>query len=135
MEIKAFDYKFTICKGVKPEEIRWSDEFCFAGKTDEEMSLVCLTESVPAGAGERDDGWMAFRIQGVLDFSLTGILSKISGILADCGIAIFALSTFQTDYILTKQENFEQALSALREAGYVVVRSMSPPVDQSRMGR
>lgn len=57
-------------------------EFCFIGKTDEEKSLVCLTKDVPPNVTEREDGWKAFRIQGILDFSLIGILSKISGLLA-----------------------------------------------------
>ena len=78
----------------------------FCGKTDEELSLVCLTKDVPAAAEPRDDGWKAFRIQGVLDFSLMGILSKLSGILAENHIGIFAVSTYNTDYILVKKENF-----------------------------
>ncbi len=66
----------------------------------------------------REDGWRAFRIEGVLDFSLTGILSAISGILAENGIGIFAVSTYNTDYILVKAENLVKALDVLREAGY-----------------
>lgn len=120
MEIKAIKEQFSVCKGVKIEQIRWTDEFCFVGKTDEELSLVCPTTSVPEDASVCDHGWKAFRIQGELDFSLIGILSKISGILADCGIGIFAISTYNTDYILTKEENFDRALAALSEAGYTV---------------
>lgn len=120
MEIKAIKEQFSVCKGVKTEQIRWTDEFCFVGKTDEELSLVCPTASVPEDASVCDHGWKAFRIQGELDFSLIGILSKISGILADCGIGIFAISTYNTDYILTKEENFDRALAALSEAGYTV---------------
>lgn len=70
---------------------------------------------------ERDDGWKAFRIQGILDFSLIGILSAISGILAENEIGIFAISTFNTDYILTKAENFQRAIDVLSNAGYVIV--------------
>jgi hypothetical protein len=69
---------------------------------------------------ERDDGWKAFRIQGVLDFSLIGILSKISKLLADNKIGIFAISTYNTDYILTKAENYVSAFEILSEAGYQV---------------
>ena len=75
---------------------------------------------MPANALERDDGWMAFRIEGTLDFSLIGILAKISSLLAQNGVGIFAISTFNTDYILTKKENFAKALNALREAGYEI---------------
>lgn len=70
---------------------------------------------------ERDDGWRGFRIQGVLDFSLIGILSKLSGILAEHEIGIFAISTYNTDYILVKEENFARALSVLAAEGYRVV--------------
>ncbi len=96
-------------------------EFCFIGKTDEELSLVCITENVPDNTIEREDGWKGFRIQGVLDFSLIGILSKISGILADNKIGIFAVSTYNTDYVLMKAENFERAMDVLAQEGYQVV--------------
>ena len=98
-----------------------SADFYFIGKTDEELSLVCRTEDTPARTTARDDGWRGFRIQGVLDFSLIGILSKLSGILADHKIGIFALSTYNTDYILVKEENYERALTVLTSAGYTVV--------------
>ncbi|MBO4475074.1 MAG: ACT domain-containing protein, partial [Clostridiales bacterium] len=96
-------------------------EFVFVGKTDEELSLVCQTEDVPENTTDRDDGWKAFRIEGVLDFSLVGILSEISGVLAEAKIGIFAVSTYNTDYILVKEENFERAMEALETAGYEVV--------------
>lgn len=87
---------------------------------DEENSLVCQTADVPGNALERDDGWKAFRIEGTLDFSLIGILAKLSALLAQNGVGVFAISTFNTDYILTKKENFAKALDALREAGYEI---------------
>ena len=71
-------------------------DLVFVGKTDEEISLVCRTEDVPENILERDDGWKGFRVQGVLDFSMTGVLSKLSGILAENGIGIFAVSTYNT---------------------------------------
>lgn len=77
-------------------------------------------ESVPTNTTFRDDGWRAFRICGTLDFSLIGILSKISTILAEAEIGIFALSTYDTDYILVKKCNFEKAMAALRSAGYEI---------------
>ena len=96
-------------------------DFWFAARTDEEISLVCKTSDVPSETLERDDGWKGFRIEGVLDFSLIGILSKISAILADNKIGIFAVSTYNTDYILVKEENFEKALSVLCENGYNII--------------
>lgn len=121
MEIKKIEHDFSVCKVSDYSSVNLDNEYVFIGKTDEEKSLVCITKNVPKSVIERDDGWKAFRIQGVLDFSLIGILSKISGLLAENKIGIFAVSTFNTDYILTKKENYEKALSVLEYAGYKVV--------------
>ena len=121
MEIKKLGYDFSVCKVADYSQVDLTGEFVFVGKTDEEASLVCRTKDVPANVTAREDGWKAFRIQGVLDFSLIGILSAISGILAENGIGIFAVSTYNTDYIFTKAESFQRALDALARAGYVIV--------------
>ena len=121
MEIKKIDGDFTVCKVADWSQVNFDAEYCFTGKTDEERSLVCLTLDTPQNTIEREDGWKAFRIQGVLDFSLIGILSKIAGALADEKIGIFAISTFNTDYILVKAENYEKALNRLKNDGYVIV--------------
>lgn len=121
MEIKKIEQDFSVCKVTDYSSVNLDDEYVFVGKTDEEKSLVCITDNVPENVIERDDGWKAFRIQGVLKFSLIGILSKISGLLAENKIGIFAVSTFNTDYILTKKENFEKALSVLKDAGYKII--------------
>ena len=91
------------------------------GKTDEERSLVCPTGEVPSNTIRREDGWRAFRIQGVLDFSLVGILSEIAAVLANIGLSIFAISTYNTDYVLVKGKNYTQALDALASSGYTIV--------------
>ena len=117
MEIKKLDHCLTVCKVDSLQEVELSRDFYFIAKTDEEISLVCETKEVPAHTIAREDGWRAFRIQGVLDFSLIGILSRISGILAEQKISIFAVSTYNTDYVLVRRENFETALSALAAAG------------------
>lgn len=121
MEIKKIGYDFSVCKVEDYSQIDMNAEFCFIGKTEEEKSLVCLTSQVPSNVTEREDGWRAFRIQGILDFSLIGILSKIAGILAENQIGIFAVSTFNTDYIWTKKEQYQKALDALQNAGYKIV--------------
>ncbi|MCR5386465.1 MAG: ACT domain-containing protein [Treponema sp.] len=120
MKLKKIPYDLTVCKLSDSVQIDLSKDFYFIGKTDEELSLVCKTEDVPSILLERDDGWKGFRIQGVLDFSLIGILSKLSGILAENNIGIFAVSTFNTDYILVKSENFEKAMLVLEKAGYEI---------------
>lgn len=121
MELKTFDFELTVCKVADTGYLDLDKEFFFIGKTDEEISLVCKTADVPAVTTERDDGWKCFRIQGVLDFSLIGILSGISGILAANSIGIFAVSTYNTDYILVKSGNFDKAVNVLREEGYTIV--------------
>lgn len=121
MEIKKIEYDFSICKVVDYSLVDFDNEFMFAGKTDEEASLVCLTSDAPSNTTAREDGWKAFRIQGILDFSLIGILSAILGILAENEIGVFAISTFNTDYILTKAENYQKAIDVLAYAGYVIV--------------
>ena len=121
MKLKTLPYIFSVCKLRDAEGIDIRAEFVFVGKTDEELSLVCRTETVPENTTDRDDGWKGFRIEGVLDFSLIGILSKIAGVLAENRIGIFAVSTYNTDYIFVKEENFERAMAALEKAGYEVI--------------
>lgn len=122
MELKIINQDLSICKVEDLSQIDYSDEFYFIGKTDEELSLVCSTNLVPNNIIECDNGWKAFRIEGVLDFSLIGILSKISTLLAENEIGIFAVSTYNTDYILTKKENFEKVIETLENNGYIVKR-------------
>ena len=121
MELKKLDYDLTVCKVASVADLDISRDFFFIGKTNEEISLVCLTADAPERTVKRDDGWKGFRIQGTLDFSLIGVLSKLSGVLAANGIGIFAVSTYNTDYILVKAENFGKASEALSNAGYRVI--------------
>ena len=75
---------------------------------------------MPENTTDRDDGWRGVRIIGQLDFSLIGILARISKILASNGIGIFAISTYNTDYIFVKEENFKKALNVLKSGGYEI---------------
>ena len=121
MEIKKIDHNFSVCQVEDYSLVNLNSEYSFIGKTDEEKSLVCITDEVPANVIQRDDGWKAFRIQGVLDFSLIGILAKIAAALADNGISIFAVSTYNTDYVLMKIENYQKALDVLKALGYMII--------------
>ena len=121
MVLKALTYDLTVCKVDSAEKLDLTAGFYFIGKTDDELSLVCLTCSVPAQTLAREDGWRAFCVEGPLDFSLVGILAKISAVLADAGIGIFAVSTYDTDYVLVKEPDFECAADALVAAGYGVI--------------
>lgn len=120
MKLKRIPGEFSVCKVSDYSRVNVDAPYCFLGKTDEENSLVCLREDVPENVITCDDGWRAFRIDGVLDFSLIGILAEISALLAENGIGIFAVSTYNTDYILTKKDSYERALEALAKAGYGV---------------
>ena len=120
MELKVIDKEFSVSKVSDFSEIDTGQPYIFTGSTDEERSLVCPTELVPGNTIERNDGWRAFRIEGVLDFSLIGILSKISTCLAENGIGIFAISTFNADYVLTKETDFSKAIEVLELAGYTI---------------
>lgn len=120
MNLMILPQAFTVCQIPATSEIDLSREFVFFSRTDEELSLVCETEYVPQHTLAREDGWRGFRVCGVLDFSLVGILAQISGILAGQGISIFAVSTYNTDYIFTKVDVFDRAIETLAGAGYVV---------------
>lgn len=120
MKLKQIEGNFSICQLSDLPEFGKEQEFFFCGKTDEEISLVCRTEEAPENTLSREDGWRAFRIQGVLDFSLIGVLAKISSLLAEGGIGIFVVSTYNTDYVLTKQKDYERALDILTQAGYSI---------------
>ncbi len=88
-------------------------------RTAEELSIVCLQDSVPAGVVVQD-GRRALRVDGTLDFALTGILAGLATPLATAGISIYALSTFDTDYILVHESELRRAIDALQAAGYTV---------------
>ena len=120
VKIESLPTPLSVCKVARREDIDLARELTFVGITDEELSLVCPTEFAPASTVEREDGWRAMRIEGVRDFSLVGILAKVSAALADKGIGIFAVSTYNTDYVLVKEQNLEAALAAVAEAGFEI---------------
>lgn len=120
MKLTRLPYEFSICKVVDYSQVDVEKPFCFTGASEQEKSLVCPQVDVPSNTLEREDGWNAFRIDGVLDFSLIGILAKIATILAQGKIGIFVVSTFQTDYVLTKSKDFSNAINLLTQAGYEI---------------
>lgn len=120
MTIETLGFDLTVCKVASFARINTSAEFFFIGKTDKEISLVCRTQDVPPDTLAREDGWRAFRVAGVLDFSLTGVLSGITGVLAGAGVGVFAVSTYDTDYILVKRVDAGKAADALARAGYEI---------------
>ena len=121
MTLQVLPQAFTVCKIADVSSVDFSREFVFLSKTDEELSLVCETSALPEGTIAREDGWRALRVTGVLDFSLVGILAKLSGLLAKEGLSIFAVSTYRTDYLLIRAEALERAKAALSNAGYAIL--------------
>ena len=125
MELRLLPFLLSVCKVADAKKIDLTKEFYFIGRTSEEVSLVCRTEDVPADVTERDDGWRGFYIPGVLDFSLTGILAGIANVLADHQISLFAVSTYNTDYVLVKLKDLGHAVQVLEETGYQVTEYKS----------
>ena len=120
MYLHILDETFTICKAERLDAALLAIPWLFLGKTDREISVVCPTGHAPTDAPARSDGWRAFRVAGELDFGLTGILAALATTLAEAEIPIFALSTYDTDYILVREECFDAAQKALREAGHTL---------------
>lgn len=118
MELKKLNKDFSVCKIEDYSQVHWNSEYLFIEKTDEENSLVCLTEEVPSNTTAREDGWTGFRIQGVLDFSLIGILADITTILKRDKIPVFVVSTYNTDYVLLKKTLLSKATATLEKSGY-----------------
>lgn len=122
INLQIINQDFSICSVEDLSEIDLFQEFLFISRTDEELSVVLPTESIPSKALLIDSGWKSFRIVGVLDFSLVGILAKIASLLADDQISIFAISTYNTDYILVKEATFAQAKELLEQSGYTFIK-------------
>lgn len=116
--------QFAICRlpagSALPE---WSTRGAFSSVswTTDETSVVCKQASVPAGI-ESDAGWRAFKVAGPMGFGLTGVLLSIAKPLADAKVGIFAVSTFDTDYVLVKEASLDAAVVALTESGHTVAR-------------
>ncbi|THF86549.1 ACT domain-containing protein [Deinococcus sp. KSM4-11] len=89
-------------------------------RTADELSLVCEDTLIPAGA-RAEGGWVALKLHGPFEFSLTGILAAVLNPLKGAGVGIFAISTFDTDYVLVKRERLDAALDALRAAGHTLL--------------
>ena len=90
-------------------------------RTADELSLVCCAAAVPEGV-RCEQGWRCLRVGGTLDFALVGVLAALLNPLADAGVSVFVLSTFDTDYLLVKEPDFERAVGVLRHAEHTVGR-------------
>ncbi|MGM0240907.1 ACT domain-containing protein [Enterococcus sp. AZ103] len=121
MKINKINVPLSVIQVAAITDIDLSVSPLFIGKTEDELSVVLPTQNVPSMTLSREDDWKGFKIEGVLDFSLVGILSKISSLLADANISIFAISTYNTDYILVKATHFDKSIEILENTGYKIV--------------
>ena len=115
--------RFAVCRLPADAEVpAWASggPFSSVTRTSDELSVVCAEGLAPEGV-RCENGWRAFQVAGPLEFSLTGILAAIAAPLADASVSIFAISTFDTDYVLVKEENLAKAAEALRAAGHRVL--------------
>lgn len=122
LTMKLLKEKFGVCKLDKDELIpEWiqNSKFYSVTKTEDELSIVCSQDSIPKEVKCEKD-WRILKVEGPLDFSLIGILSSITTILAEKKISIFAISTYDTDYILVKNEEVDNAVNALSDEKYII---------------
>jgi hypothetical protein len=120
LQLSILDDLFTIHRFPANHKIPkqvYESHFYSISKTKDELSIICIS-SKRLNSEKFETDWSCIQVLGPLDFSLTGILADISAVLAKAGISIFALSTFDTDYILVKSEKLPLANEVLLEAGY-----------------
>jgi hypothetical protein len=120
MVLKKIESNFTVCKIKDISQVDFTRDFVFLSKTDDEISLVCESEYVPSNAFICEPGWKALKISGVLDFGMVGVISKISSLLAQANISVFVISTYNTDYILLKNTDFDNGVQILSNNDYSV---------------
>ncbi|MBI3543950.1 MAG: ACT domain-containing protein [Deltaproteobacteria bacterium] len=92
--------------------------FSSVTRTADELSIVCAESAVPLGEARVEGGWRALKVAGPLDFGLTGVLASLASPLAAAGVSIFAVSTFDTDYVLVRGEKLDAARTVLERAGH-----------------
>ena len=122
IQLQLMSETFAVCRyapDTPPEGLIPPDGFFALTRTHDEVSLVVEEAAVQAGC-QAEPGWRGMKVLGPLDFSLIGILSSLTLPLAAAGISIFAISTYDTDYLLVKAERLSDAMEALREAGFVI---------------
>lgn len=113
---------FSLCRLAPEDSIpSWtlSSDFYTISKTSDELSVVCESQYIPAGI-KQDGNWKLLKIASVLDLSLTSITAKFSTALANAGVNLCVIATYETDYILVKQEKLQPAISALQNTGFIV---------------
>ena len=124
LSLSILDGLFSICRleytpGMAIPGWAQTGEFFSITRGHGELSIVCPQGNVPEGTRE-EPGWKCMELEGPLDFELTGIMSALTKSLADAGISIFALSTFNTDFIMVRESDLKGAILALTQQGHLV---------------
>ena len=120
-KLVTLDGEYTIHRFSPEQDIPSSvlkSDFLSITRTDDELSILC-DGNIPVSSEKSETGWACIKVLGLLDFGLTGILARIASVLAEAEISIFAISTYDTDYILVKKEKLAAAQKALEQAGYI----------------
>jgi uncharacterized protein len=122
MKLSILPGSFAVCRLAPDSEVPgwvWENKTLLSVTyTNDELSIVCQSSFVPFHI-RAEKGWVALKIEGPLDFSLTGVLTGLSDPLAASGVSIFALSTFDTDYILVKEQDISEAKRILERKGQI----------------
>ncbi len=123
LSLSVLPYHLAVCRldrGARLPGWVWELPFWSVTRTDEELSVV-LPEANVLEDWKSDRGWRGLMVRGPLDFSLVGILAALTAALAAAGIPIFALSTFDTDYLLVKEQDLFHAVEVLTASGYEIL--------------
>jgi len=122
LNLTVVDGTFAVCRlGADATIPPWATAGSFFSitRTADELSIVCRQDTVPQGVvGER--GWCCLRVAGTMLFSVVGVLASLTAPLAEVGISVFTVSTFDTDYLLVKEAEFEKATTALQKSGHLL---------------
>lgn len=122
LSLNLLPHRYAVCRfeqnSTIPTSVMQSDVFCIM-RTHDELSIVCEEGKAPE-IGMIEKGWRMFKLEGTFPFEMTGVLASVLNPLAAQGVGIFALSTYDTDYVLLKEDQLEAAVLALREAGHSV---------------
>lgn len=124
LKLKLLYAKYGVARLNKDENVpHWATckNFLSITKTDDELSIVSEEENFPVSV-KCERNWRILKVLGPLDFSLIGILSSISTTLAKQKVSIFAISTYDTDYILVKEASLDVAIKALEEANFIIIK-------------
>ncbi len=122
LTLSVLPHRYAICRldsGTAPPLWAMQGTFWSIIRTADETSIVCMESSVPSDI-LHEGGWRLLKCEGPLDFALTGIMASIAEPLADAGVSIFPLATYDTDYVLVKDTQLDSAARALIDYGHVV---------------